>query len=164
MHSVRRKAALSALSLTQAFAHDIEVVTELAAFAVEELEHFEAVLSAPRQTRLVPRAWWQGSVRCAADQRRRCRRQTPPGGSLTHRSVDRARSTERLKILVSTILTLNWRAFCRDLMATEAGHYMFFVRLAERVSDPAFAKARLAELAQRGGADCPALPHLPRVH
>ena len=37
-----KKAALSALSLTQAFAHDIDVVTQLAAFAVEELEHFES--------------------------------------------------------------------------------------------------------------------------
>ena len=56
-----KKAALSALSLTQAFAHDTEVVTELAAFAREELEHL-SVLSAPAQARPGARARRQGPV------------------------------------------------------------------------------------------------------
>jgi tRNA isopentenyl-2-thiomethyl-A-37 hydroxylase MiaE len=49
-------------------------------------------------------------------------------------------------------------------METEAGHYMFFVRLAGRVSSPELAKERLTTLAQREAQIVAGLPHKSRVH
>ena len=159
-----KKAALSALSLTQAFADDGDVVLELAAFAREELEHFEACCQ-----HLQRRGW--PLVRGGKD---------PYAAALinaaskdcTHSLLDRlliaalieARSTERLKILSEHHPDEELAAFCRELMTTEAGHYMFFVRLAGRVSDPQTARQRLELLAQREAEIVAGLPHTSRVH
>ena len=159
-----KKAALSALSLTQAFAHDTEVVTELAAFAREELEHFEACCQ-----HLLKRGW---ALERGGKDPYAAQLINAAAADVTHHLVDRlliaalieARSTERLKILSEHHPDAELAAFCRELMATEAGHYMFFVRLAGRVSDPEFAKVRLTELAKREAEIVAGLPHLPRVH
>ncbi len=159
-----KKAALSALSLTQAFADDTDVVTELAALAREELEHFEACCQ-----HLLKRGW---SLKRGGKDPYAAQLINAAASDVTHHLVDRlliaalieARSTERLKILSERHPDAELAQFCRDLMETEAGHYMFFVRLAGRVTDPAFAKARLTELAKREAQIVAALPHLPRVH
>jgi len=159
-----KKAALSALSLTQAFAGDTEVVTELAAFAREELEHFEACCE-----HLLKRGWslQRGGKDPYAAQLIRA-----AAKDVENHLVDRlliaalieARSTERLKILSEHHPDAELAAFCGDLMETEAAHYMFFVRLAGRVSDTKSAKRRLTVLADRESQIVAALPHSSRIH
>ena len=159
-----KKAALSALSLTQAFADDTEVVTELAAFAREELEHFEACCE-----HLLKRGW---SLRRGGKDPYAAQLINAAGKDVEHHLLDRlliaalieARSTERLKILSEHHPDAELAAFCGELMATEAGHYMFFVRLAGRVTSPDTARQRLDELAVREAEIVAALPHTSRVH
>jgi tRNA-(ms[2]io[6]A)-hydroxylase len=159
-----KKAALSAISLTQAFADDIETVNELAAFAREELEHFQSCCE-----HLAKRGW--PLIRAGKDPYAAALIRAATVDSkyslmdrLLVSALIEARSTERLKVLSEEHPDAELAEFCRSLMETEAGHYMFFVRLAGRVSSPELAKDRLAELASREAQIVAELPHTSRVH
>jgi tRNA-(ms[2]io[6]A)-hydroxylase len=159
-----KKAALNALSLTQAFAKDIDVVTELARFASEELDHFQSCCE-----HLSKRGWTldRGGKDPYAAQLIKAAGQDVENGlvdRLLIAALIEARSTERLKIISEHHPDEELATFCRDLMETEAGHYMFFVRLAGRVSSPELAKERLTTLAQREAQIVAGLPHKSRVH
>jgi tRNA 2-(methylsulfanyl)-N6-isopentenyladenosine37 hydroxylase len=159
-----KKAALTALSLTKAFRDHPQAVRDLIAFAREELEHYEAV------TALLQARNWSLEAHPGDPYVQALREAAAP--DCQQKLLDRlliaalieARSTERLKLLSEHHPDPEIAQFCGDLMATEAGHYVFFVRLASERFGPQVANSRLRALAIREASVVVGLPHVSRVH
>ena len=142
-----QKAASNAISMIVRYPEEGELVTELLRIAREELEHFEQVVGHIHQ-----RGWQLGPERkdhyvneLLAFLRK--------DGSRTDRLVDRlllsamieARSCERFKLLAEQCSDPELRAFYRDLMVSEAGHYTTFIGFARRFASRAVVDARWQE-------------------
>lgn len=129
-----QKAASNAITIIVQHPEVTELVQELTRIAREELEHFSMVVE-----RIEARGWVLGPERkdsyvneLLAFVRR--------GGTREERLVDRllfsamieARSCERFKLLAATVDDEELRAFYRELMVSEAGHYTTFLGLARK--------------------------------
>ncbi len=76
------------------------------------------------------------------------------GGAIERQLMDKllinamieARSCERFKILWKNLTDESLKAFYYDLMASEAGHYVTFVKLAKEYMPDEVVKARWEEL------------------
>lgn len=159
------KAAQSALSMLGRFAGQMpELVEPLVALAHEETEHFRQVLarlearggalSAPACDEYVVR------LRKAASDR-----QAPALlDRLLVSALIEARSCERFRLLSERLTDAGWRAFYRELMASEAGHYRLFASLAEARFGAEAVRARLRTLAEREASIASSLPLGPTVH
>jgi tRNA-(ms[2]io[6]A)-hydroxylase len=159
-----KKAALTALSLTKAFSGDPAAVRELIAFAREELEHYEAV------TALLQARDWSLEAHPGDPYVQALREAAAPDcqekllDRLVVAALIEARSTERLKLLSEHHPDPEIAQFCGELMVAEAGHYVFFVRLASERFGRQAANTRLTELAIREASVVLELPHSSRVH
>jgi tRNA 2-(methylsulfanyl)-N6-isopentenyladenosine37 hydroxylase len=161
------KAAHSALSLVgrHGGAHP-NMVDPLVALAREETDHFHEVQQriAARGGRLGPPA--------SDDYVTSLRREARRDGSDTPALLDRllvsalieARSCERFKLLSERLASSSLRAFYGDLMASEAGHFRLFCRLAEACFGVEATRSRLGELARREARVSHQLPLGPTVH
>lgn len=128
------KAASNAMSLIVRNPQLTELVEALTAIAEEEMGHFGMVVQ-----RIKERGWELGPEQkdsyvneLLAFVRK--------DGSAQERLVDRllfsamieARSCERFKMLSETAADADLRAFYRELMESEAGHYTVFIGLARK--------------------------------
>ena len=142
-----QKAALSCISIVQAFPDKPDVVREVAPIVTEEWGHFRLVL-AELDKRGLPLGRQRKDVyvnRLRAFQR--------GGGAREDRLVERllgmalieARSCERFRLLSLEISDEDLRGFYRKFMVSEAGHYKLFLRLAKAHADPERVRARWRE-------------------
>lgn len=159
------KAAQSALSLVGRFGGEMpELVAPLVALAHEETEHFREVeqrIRARGKTMCVPASdEYVVRLRKAAQDRA-----APPLlDRLTISALIEARSCERFRLLSERLGDASLRGFYRDLMASEAGHFRLFARLAETRFGADDARARLRTLAEREATVASTLPLGATVH
>lgn len=141
-----QKAASNAISIIVRYPELGELVAALTRIAQEELEHFGQVVY-----RIHARGWVLGPERkdhyvneLAAFIRK--------DGAREYRLVDRllfsamieARSCERFKLLSEQAADAELRAFYRDLMISEAGHYTTFITHARKYGQGVDVDARWA--------------------
>lgn len=132
-----QKAASTAISLIVQYPEYPELVSEMAALAREEMSHFEMVhkhitkrglnLGRDRKDEYV--AALQNFFPKTGDRKLR----------LVHKlliaALIEARSCERFKLLSENIADEELAKFYRNLMASEAGHYTLFIKLARKYYD-----------------------------
>lgn len=132
-----QKAASTAISLMITYPEHSDLVTEMAALAREEMSHFEMV-----HKRILERGLILGRERkdeyVAAISS--FFGKTPDRAlRLIHRlliaALIEARSCERFKVLSENIEDQDLSNFYRALMASEAGHYTLFLKLARKYGE-----------------------------
>ena len=142
-----QKAALSCISIIQAYPDKYDVVRELAPIVTEEWGHFRLVLA-----ELDKRGLALGRQR-KDEYVNGLRGFMRGGGSREDRLVERllgmalieARSCERFRLLSLEIAEEELRGFYHKFMVSEAGHYRLFLKLAKQYGEPAAVQARWHE-------------------
>lgn len=132
-----QKAALSCISIIQAYPDKHDVVREIAPVVTEEWGHFRLVLA-----ELDRRGLQLGRQR-KDEYVGGLRKFARGGGSREDRLVEllltmaliEARSCERFRLLSLGIAEEDLRAFYHKFMVSEAGHYRMFLALAKRYGD-----------------------------
>jgi tRNA 2-(methylsulfanyl)-N6-isopentenyladenosine37 hydroxylase len=127
-----QKAALSCISLIQAYPECYELVRELSPVVIEEWGHFRAVLA-----EIDKRGFQLGRQRKDEYVNELKKFEIKPGGRM-ERLVERliifalieARSCERFRLLSLFIQDESLRAFYHKFMVAEAGHYRLLLDLA----------------------------------
>ncbi len=140
------KAASNVMSMMVRYPDLTELVAELTRIGQEELSHFGLVLE-----KIVARGWLLGPER-KDHYVNELITFVRNGGSREERLVDRllfsamieARSCERFKLLSEEVADEDLRAFYRDLMISEAGHYTTFIGFARRYGGRVDVDARWA--------------------
>ena len=131
-----QKAASTAISLLITYPEQTELVREMAALAREEMSHFELV-----HQLIVKRGFVLGRER--KDEYVAALQQYFPKTKdrnlrLIHRllvaALIEARSCERFRVISETLQDEELARFYRGLMASEAGHYTLFLRLARETA------------------------------
>lgn len=131
-----QKAASTAISLLITYPEHTELVREMAALAREEMSHFELV-----HQLIVKRGFVLGRER--KDEYVAALQQYFPKTKdrnlrLIHRllvaALIEARSCERFRVISETLQDDELARFYRGLMASEAGHYTLFLRLARETA------------------------------
>ncbi len=131
-----QKAASTAISLLITYPEHTELVREMAALAREEMSHFELV-----HQLIVKRGFVLGRER--KDEYVAALQQYFPKTKdrnlrLIHRllvaALIEARSCERFRVISETLQDEELARFYRGLMASEAGHYTLFLRLARETA------------------------------
>lgn len=129
-----QKAASTAISLIVTYPELSELVTEMSALAREEMSHFEMV-----HKRILERGYTLGRER-KDEYVNRVTGFFPKTNDRNERLVHRllvaalieARSCERFKLLSENIRDQDLAKFYAQLMASEAGHYTLFIKLARK--------------------------------
>jgi tRNA-(ms[2]io[6]A)-hydroxylase len=131
-----QKAASSAISLMVQFPEYPELVEQMSALAKEEMDHFQRVFSALKQRGLsLGRERKDAYVGALLDFQIK-------GQSALNRLRDKllmaalieARSCERFRLLSEQLPDPELKAFYRELMESEAGHYTLFIALARNLT------------------------------
>lgn len=131
-----QKAASNAITLIVQNPNLSDLVQEMAALVIEEMDHFKRVHDI-----ILERGYVLGRER-KDDYVNELRKFFPNGGSRETQLVDRllfsamieARSCERFKVMSENISDKQLSAFYHELMISEAGHYTMFIRLAKKYS------------------------------
>ena len=160
-----KKAASTALSLLFRYPDNPSLVSAMAPVVEEEMQHFRAVLEHMATRGLAFRR--QTPSRYAARLQSHVR-----GGEGVEAFVDRmllcalieARSCERFQLLGEHLQDAELAAFYRSLFASEARHYMTYVRLATEQAGEEPVRARLLELARAEAELCAVGEADPRLH
>jgi len=145
-----QKAASSCISLIVQFPERTQLVQTLTPIVAEEWEHFSRVLA-----QLHKRGFVLGKKRTDA-YAIALGKQERKGGRIERQLMDKllinalieARSCERFKILWKNLRDEELKQFYYELMASEAGHYVTFVKLAKAYMPEDVVKARWEELLQ----------------
>ena len=142
-----QKAASSCISLIVQFPERQKLVEVLSPIVAEEWEHFQRVMEQIRKRgfTLGRKRTDEYVVKLAKHERK--------GGPIERQLMDKllinamieARSCERFKILWKNLNDEELKAFYYDLMASEAGHYVTFIKLAKEYMPEETVKARWAE-------------------
>lgn len=142
-----QKASSNAISIIVKFPHHAELVTQMTAIALEEMEHFgmvhEEILKRGLTLGKERKDPYVNDLLAFAKQ----------GGNEEERLVDRllvaamieARSCERFRLLSEEISDKDLRVFYRDLMESEARHYTTFLKLAKQYGGKIDVDKRWAE-------------------
>jgi len=133
-----QKAASNAITLIVQNPNLSDLVQEMAALVIEEIDHFKRVHDI-----ILERGYVLGRER-KDDYVNELRKFLPAGGSRESQLIDRllfsamieARSCERFKVLSENISDKQLSAFYHELMISEAGHYTMFIRLAKKYAGP----------------------------
>ena len=131
-----QKAASSAISLMVQFPEYPELVEQMSALAKEEMEHFQRVFSALKQRGLSlgrerkdayvgALLYFQIKGQSAQNRLR---------DKLLMAALIEARSCERFRVLSEQLPDPELKAFYRELMESEAGHYTLFIALARNLT------------------------------
>ncbi len=142
-----QKAALSCISIIQAYPDKLSLVKELAPIVTEEWGHFRLVLA-----ELEKRGLPLGRQR-KDEYVNGLRGFTRGGGSREDRLVERlltmalieARSCERFRLLSLELAEPRLREFYHTFMVSEAGHYRMFIEQARLFGDPEAVRLRWME-------------------
>ncbi len=133
-----QKAATNAIGLITMVPEHTEMVTELTAIALEEMDHFNQVHEIIKK-----RGGVLGRTR-KDDYVNDLLQFIVKGGNRTDLLIDRmlfaamieARSCERFKVLTENIKDEELKTFYHNLMISEAGHYTTFIGFARQLGDP----------------------------
>jgi len=143
-----QKAASSCISLIVQFPERTELVETLTPVVAEEWEHFSRVL-----TQIRKRGFTLGKKRTDAyavalskHERKGDRIERQLMDKLLINALIEARSCERFKILWKNLRDEELRQFYYELMASEAGHYVTFIKLAKLYMPEEVVKARWEEM------------------
>lgn len=143
-----QKAATSAISLIVKYPDKTKLVEEMTALVAEEWSHFERVLE-----ELKKRGYPLGRnrpdeyvVQLSKHIRKGDRRERQLMDHLLVNALIEARSCERFKLLWKNIQDESLQKFYYELMVSEAGHYVSFVKLAREYMPKEIVDARLKEL------------------
>lgn len=129
-----QKAATNAITLIANNSEHHDLVEELTAIAIEEMEHFKQVVSIIKQ-----RGYTLGRER-KDDYVGQLVKFSKKDGSRNTAFIDRllfaamieARSCERFRVLSLNIKDIELAKFYHDLMVSEAGHYTTFLNFARK--------------------------------
>ena len=131
-----QKAASTAISLLVTYPEHTDLVREMAALAREEMSHFELV-----HQLIVQRGFVLGRERkdeYVAALQLHFPKTKDRNLRLIHRllvaALIEARSCERFRVISETLADEELARFYRGLMASEAGHYTLFLRLAREMA------------------------------
>lgn len=138
------KAATACISLIQVYPNKTYMVEQLTPVVAEEWAHFRMVLK-----ELEKRSLALGFQR-KDEYANQLLKYQMKGGSIEDRFVDKllmsalieARSCERFRLLSEHIAATELRAFYRNLMVAEAGHYKLFLKIAKKYLDKEEVKKR----------------------
>jgi len=142
-----QKAASSCISLIVQFPDRQKLVDVLSPIVAEEWEHFQRVVEQIRK-----RGFTLGRTR-TDEYVVKLAKHERKGGPIERQLMDKllinamieARSCERFKILWKNLADEELKAFYYDLMASEAGHYVTFIKLAKEYMPEDVVKARWNE-------------------
>lgn len=142
-----QKAASSCISLIVQFSDRQKLVDILSPIVAEEWEHFQRVVEQIRK-----RGFTLGRTR-TDEYVVKLAKHERKGGPIERQLMDKllinamieARSCERFKILWKNLADEELKAFYYDLMASEAGHYVTFIKLAKEYMPEDTVKARWSE-------------------
>jgi len=145
-----QKAATSAISLIVKYPDKTRLVDELTDLVAEEWSHFERVLE-----QLKKRGYGLGRnrpdeyvVQLSKHIRKGDKRERQLMDHLLVNALIEARSCERFKLLWKNIEDEELQKFYYELMVSEAGHYVSFVKLAKEYMPAEIVDARFKELLQ----------------
>jgi tRNA-(ms[2]io[6]A)-hydroxylase len=142
-----QKAATNAISIITLNSEKSELVSAMIALAKEEMDHFEQVVNLIQK-----RGLFFGRER-KDSYVNELYKFTQKGGSRNQSLVDRllfsamieARSCERFKLLSEKISDPELSSFYRELMISEAGHYVTFLNFARQYAENIDVDARWQE-------------------
>lgn len=142
-----QKAASNAISLITQNSEYEDLVHELTAIAIEEMEHFQMVINIIKE-----RGYTLGREQ-KDDYVGQLMRFSRKDGSRNMAFIDRllfaamieARSCERFRVLSQNIQDENLAKFYYDLMVSEASHYTTFLNFARKYSTDVDVDKRWAE-------------------
>lgn len=143
-----QKAATSGISLIVKYPDKTRLVEEMTDLVAEEWSHFERVLA-----ELKKRGFELGRnrpdeyvVELAKHIRKGGQRERQLMDHLLVNALIEARSCERFKLLWKNLQDEDLKKFYYELMVSEAGHYVSFVKLAKEYMPVEVVDARLKEL------------------
>lgn len=145
-----QKAATSGISLIVKYPDKEKLVEEMTALVAEEWSHFERVLEELKKRNLPlgrnrPDEY---VVELAKHIRKGGLRERQLMDHLLVNALIEARSCERFKLLWKNIADEGLQKFYYELMVSEAGHYVSFIKLAKEYMPAEEVEARLQELLQ----------------
>ena len=128
-----QKAAANALYIITNNSENVELVTEMAKIAIEEMEHFQMVHN------IIQERGFEFGREIKDDYVNQLVKFSKKGGSRNDALIERllfaamieARSCERFKRLSEGLDDDYMRKFYRKFMESEAGHYTLFITMAE---------------------------------
>jgi tRNA-(ms[2]io[6]A)-hydroxylase len=162
-----QKAATSGISLIVKYPDKTKLVEEMTALVAEEWSHFERVLE-----ELKKRGYELGRnrpdeyvVQLSKHIRKGDKRERQLMDHLLVNALIEARSCERFKLLWKNLQDEDLQKFYYELMVSEAGHYVSFVKLAKEYMPKEVVDARLQELLEIEANIIANLEHRPdRIH
>lgn len=162
-----QKAATSGISLIVKYPDKTRLVEEMTDLVAEEWSHFERVLA-----ELKKRGFELGRnrpdeyvVQLSKHIRKGDKRERQLMDHLLVNALIEARSCERFKLLWKNLEDEDLKKFYYELMVSEAGHYVSFVKLAKEYMPADVVDARLKELLEIEADIISKLEHRPdRMH
>ena len=162
-----QKAATSGISLIVKYPDKTKLVEEMTALVAEEWSHFERVME-----ELKKRGYGLGRnrpdeyvVELSRHIRKGDKRERQLMDHLLINALIEARSCERFKLLWKNIQDEGLQKFYYELMVSEAGHFVSFVKLAKEYMPADVVDARLQELLKIEADIISKLEHRPdRMH
>ncbi|RXR34883.1 tRNA-(ms[2]io[6]A)-hydroxylase [Flavobacterium piscinae] len=132
-----QKAAANALYIITNNSENVELVTEMAKIAIEEMEHFQMVHN------IIQERGYEFAREVKDDYVNQLVKFSKKGGSRNDALIERllfaamieARSCERFKVLSENIKDQELAKFYRELMISEANHYTTFLKFARKYSE-----------------------------
>ncbi len=143
-----QKAASSCISLIIQFPERQELVDVLTPIVAEEWEHFQRVIALIRKRgfQFGRKRTDEYAVALGKLERKGDKIERQLMDKLLINALIEARSCERFKILWKNLQDEELKQFYYELMASEAGHYVTFVKLAKAYMPEETVKARWEEL------------------
>ncbi len=159
-----KKAAATGMSLLSTYSEKTEISLEMSDLVEEEINHYRSVVKILSGKGIILTK--DAGDPYAKELLSNLRTHEPARllDRLLTAGIIEARSCERLQLLAKHIEDTNLRKFYDDLSASEAGHYMTFVKLAKLYFDEAEVKSRLDELTEIESKIVRALPNIPTMH
>jgi len=132
-----QKAASNALFIITNNSENVELVTEMAKIAIEEMEHFQMVHN------IIKERDFKFGREVKDDYVNQLVKFTKKGGTRNDALIERllfaamieARSCERFKVLSENIKDQKLAKFYHELMISEANHYSTFLKFARKYSE-----------------------------
>ena len=163
---LEKKAASAAITYLFRYPEHVFLQVPLSELAREELEHFEQTMAILERRGI---AFGRQKPGPYAGRLLAIVRDKEPARLLDQmlcNATIEARSCERMKVLSEALVDRDpeLAGFYHALVVSEARHHALYVRLAERIFDPAEVRARLDEVLDHEGDVIAKATPLPRLH
>ena len=162
-----KKAASTAVNLMFRYVGDFDMMNKMSRLAREELRHYEQVMAIMKARGV---AYDQITPGRYAGELRKLVRTSEPGryiDTLICGAIIEARSCERFKLLgeaSDSLLDPELKKLYRELWASEAGHYLTFIQLAEQVAPAPIVAERWTYFLKEESTLIQKMPPGPRMH